>query len=167
MKNGEKALWVAKVVLLIFLKGDEVREDKELAYMDFMEVTDAVSGLDRELGCVFLCGATEVYVHRAVDISQRLCRKQVEVTEYYGIVPFNFIVKTIQVLGSNIAIRRFAYQLACVLQISYLNRFLRRKAENCLRILIQQIEEQKKYKNSFIFLDKKIYKCFATNDKHL
>lgn len=78
MQKGPKVLWVAKVLIIIRLNGDCLADNQYIAYMQYMEVTDTVSGVNMELGCVWLCCDTKDEVDSTVDISQTLQRKQVE-----------------------------------------------------------------------------------------
>ena len=72
-----------------------------------MDVTDAISGVDRALGCVGLRWSTEDEIGRTLNIPESLRGNQLEAGEYYGLVPSNSIVGSLQVVRSNIGIRRF------------------------------------------------------------
>lgn len=63
------------MLLLILLKKDDVGNDYEISYAQYMEFIDAFSVVDRALGCVFYIGLQRTK-YRTVDISQSLCRKR-------------------------------------------------------------------------------------------
>ena len=94
-----------------------------------MEVTDPVSNIDKELGCVCLRWATADEEDRTLDIEQSLHGNHVVEGEYYGLVPFSSIESTVTVVRSNIAISPFSEQLPWPLHRFYLNRFICSKAD--------------------------------------
>lgn len=123
-EEGETVLWVAKVLLLFKLSATGYGDIQEFAYVQYMEVTDAVSGVDRALDCVCLRWATADEVDRTLNIEQSLQGTQVQEGEYYGLVPFNSIISTVSVVRSNIAISPFTEKLPWPLHRFYINRFL-------------------------------------------
>ena len=123
-EEGGSVLWVAKVLLLFKLTATGYGDIQEFAYVQYMEVTDAVSGVDRALDCVCLRWATADEVDRTLNIEQSLQGNQVQEGEYYGLVPFNSIISTVSVVRSNIAISPFTEKLPWPLHRFYINRFL-------------------------------------------
>lgn len=122
-EDGEVVVWVAKVLLLFRLNSGGPGQDTEYAYVQYIVVTDAVSAVHRNLGCVCLRCAKEDEVDRTVNISQNLRGSQMEAGEYYGMVPFRSILSCVQVLRSNIGIRPFTEQFPWPLHRFYLNLF--------------------------------------------
>ena len=123
-EEGEKVLWVAKVLLLFKLSATGHGDIQEFAYVQYMEVTDAVTGVDRALDCVCLRWATADEVDRTLNIQQSLRGTQVQAGEYYGLIPFSSIISTIHVVRSNIAISPFSEKLPWPLHRFYINRFI-------------------------------------------
>lgn len=72
-----------------------------------MEVTNALYCADRSLGYVFLRWETADEEEVTFDIAKRLHETQFEKGSYYGLVPFNSINITVNLLHSNIAIKLF------------------------------------------------------------
>lgn len=124
-EQDEKVLWVAKVLLLFRLCATRVGNIQEFAYVQYMEVTDAITGADRALDCLCLRWATADEVDRTLNIEQSLRGRQVDEGEYYGLIPFSSIISTVNVVRSNIGITPFTERLPWPLHRFYINRFLR------------------------------------------
>lgn len=123
-EEGETVLWVAKVLLLFRLCAAGLGDKQEFAYIQYMEVTDAITGVDRALDCVCLTWATTDEVDRTLNIEQSLRGTQVQEGEYYGLVPVSSIISTVSVVRSNIAISPFTEKLPWPLHRFYINRFI-------------------------------------------
>ena len=123
-EEGEQVSWVAKVLLLFRLSATGLGDIQEFAYVQYMEVTDAITGVDRALDCVCLRWATADEVDRTLNIEQSLLCTKVQEGEYYGLVPFSSIISTVSVVRSNIAISPFTDKLPWPLHRFYINRFI-------------------------------------------
>ena len=110
-------------VLLLFRLAVGVGDIGEYAYVQYMEVTNPLSQVDKVLVCVCLRWATEDGVDRTLNIEASLQRNRVEAGEWYGLVPFSSIMSTVHILRSNIAIPPFSPQLPWPLHRFYINRF--------------------------------------------
>lgn len=84
---------------------------QEFAYVQYIEVAIAVSGVDRELGCVCRRWTTADEVDMNLFIEQSLCGNQVEQGEYYGRVPFSSLDSTPNAVRSNKSIALFSDKL--------------------------------------------------------
>ena len=122
-EESEEVLWVAKVFLLFGLDPQGSEQAQELASVQYMDVTDPISGVDKGLGCVCLRLYTEDETDRTIEISRSLRDNHLDAGEYYGLVPFSSIIGSVQVLRSNIAIRPFTSPLTWPLHRFYINRF--------------------------------------------
>lgn len=47
-------MWAVKVLLLFLFSATGVGDIEEFAYVQYMKVTNVVSGVGRALGCIFL-----------------------------------------------------------------------------------------------------------------
>ena len=120
---GYESLWVAKVLLLFRLSDDKVSVSEEYAYVQFMEVTKSLSAIDDALGCVCLRWSTDDETDHTLDQDRVLQESQIEVGEWFGLVPFSAITGVVQTLRSNISIRPFTSPLPWPLHRFYINRF--------------------------------------------
>lgn len=80
------------------LSANGVGDIEEYAYVQYMEVTAAVAGADRVLGCVCLWWVTSHEVDITLEIVKILRSSQVQEGEYCGMVAFRSIVSTVNVL---------------------------------------------------------------------
>jgi hypothetical protein len=102
---------------------------KEHEWPSFLEASELVprTVIDRikeALRCVCLLWATEDNIDHTVDPSTHIRAGQIETAEWYGLVPFDSIVGTVQVLRSNIPIPPFTSQIPWPLHRFHINRFL-------------------------------------------
>ena len=119
----ECTLWVAKVLLFVRMDVNNTSVKSDYAFVQYMEVTNPVTEVDKALGCVCLRWATDDEKDWTLDIEESLKSKHIDAAEWYGLVPFSSIVSTVQVLRSNIAIKPFTPQLPWPLHRFYINRF--------------------------------------------
>lgn len=122
--DGRGTVWVAKVLLLLRLGQSGGGAVREYAFVQYMEVTKPVSGVDEALGCVCVRWATDEGEDWTLDIENSLRKEHVQAGEWYGLVPFRSIVSTVQVLRSNLWIRPFSPELPWPLHRFYINRFV-------------------------------------------
>lgn len=95
------------MVLIFRLNSTCAGNIKELAYVQYMQVTNDVSSAYRELGCGCLLWSTTDEEDRTLNISHSLRRPLVKEGECHGLDPSSYIVSTINMLSSNIAIYPF------------------------------------------------------------
>jgi len=76
--EGGRVLWVGKILLLFRLSYTGSSETEEFAYVQYMEVSKPISGVDRALGCVCLRRATEDELDRTLDVERSLSGSKVE-----------------------------------------------------------------------------------------
>ena len=115
--------WVGQVILLFHLHDRAGTVKEELAFVQFMEVTQPLSSADKALKCVCLRWATDDNVDYTLDPGRQIERGQMECGEWYGFIPFNSIVGTVQVVRSNIAVPPFTNPSPWPLHRFYVNRF--------------------------------------------
>ena len=115
--------WVGQVILLFHLQDRAGTVKEELAFVQFMEVTQPLSSADKALKCVCLRWASDDNVDYTLDPVRQIERGQMECGEWYGFIPFNSIVGTVQVVRSNIAVPPFTNPSPWPLHRFYVNRF--------------------------------------------
>jgi hypothetical protein len=126
-KDDLDVYWIGQVLLLFHLNEYGQRQPKQYAFVQFMEVTRCLSKVDEELGCVCLRWATADNVDHTINASTHISAGQIEAAEWYGLVPFDSIVGTVQVLRSNIPIPPFSSQIPWPLHRFRINRFFLNK----------------------------------------
>jgi hypothetical protein len=124
-KDHLDVFWIGQVLLLFHLDDTSITTEpkKQFAFVQFMEVTKCLTTVDEALGCVCLRWATEDNIDHTVDPSTHIRAGQIETAEWYGLVPFDSIVGTVQVLRSNIPIPPFTSQIPWPLHRFHINRF--------------------------------------------
>lgn len=80
-RDDESSLQVGKILHLFCLNPEGQNGAQEHGYVQFMEVTEAISNVYRELGCVCLCLVTEEEEGRTLEISGILRVNNVEAGE--------------------------------------------------------------------------------------
>jgi len=121
------AFWVGHVLLLFHLDGIPHHPAKQYAFVQFMEVTECSTTVDEVLGCVCLRWATEDNIDHTLDPSAHIRAGHIETAEWYGLVPFDSLVGTVQVLRANIPIPPFTTQIPWPLHRFHINRFFLNK----------------------------------------
>ena len=116
-------LWVGHVLLLFHLKGITNHPAKEYAFVQFMEVTSCLTKVDEVLGCVCLRWATDDNIDHTLDPSTHIRAGHIETAEWYGLVPFDSLIGTVQVLRANIPISPFTSPIPWPLHRFHVNRF--------------------------------------------
>lgn len=86
-----------------------------------MELINALRGVEKYLGCVFLLWAMEDGVQRMFNKGKRLRKSEEHTGQLFGLVPFSYMVGTDHVLRSNIAIHPFSVELPLPLHRFYIN----------------------------------------------
>lgn len=73
-------MWVEKVISLFCLSGTGVGDINKFAYVQYMEVTVAVSGVDSAFGCVCMRWATDDDLDRRLDIEKSILQARLRMT---------------------------------------------------------------------------------------
>lgn len=126
LKNDEQrqqVLWVPKVLLMFRLSATGV-VCWTICIFPVLVSDRTVFGFDRAPGFVHLRWATADVVLRILNIAILLFSSPFKEREYYGMVHFFSIVRTLNVLLENIDTQPFTDKLPCPLHGFYLNRFI-------------------------------------------
>ena len=118
-----KPVWVAHVLLLFYLQLPRDKEPRQYAFVQYMEVTKPLNGVDEALDCVCLRWSTDDEIDRTIDIPNQLNVSHIETAEWYDLLPFSSIIGTVQVLRSNIPIAPFSDPLPWPLHRFHVNKY--------------------------------------------
>ena len=131
MEAGDiPVLWVGQVILLFHLHHPFLSKPKQYVFVQFMEVTQPLSKIDEVLGCVCLRWATGDKIdHTIPDVNSRQ-PEHIETAEWYGLLPFESILGTVNVLRSNIPIQPFTPKIPWPMHRFYVNRFYKHSASD-------------------------------------
>lgn len=129
-RGDQMLVWVGKVLLQCLQSSSTVHNVGVYYFVQYMEVSKAVSGLYEAPSSVFLPWATEDVVYKTLDIGRVLRKSEVETEELIELVPFRSIVRTVQVLRSNIAINMFSAEPPWPLHRFYINGLYMSRVEN-------------------------------------
>lgn len=119
--GDEELAWVGKVLILCRLSFPTVQDFGEYLFVKYMEVSKALSGVDRILRCVYLRWATEDEVDMTLNIGESRRNNKAETEEWFGLVYFISIVRMVPVLRSSIAIHPFPAEFLRTLNRLYVN----------------------------------------------
>ena len=80
-EKGKPTLWVGRIVLLFRMTLSKKTIGEDYAFIQYMELTSPISGVDEALGCACLRLATGDGINRSMDIDHHLKQDHIEVGE--------------------------------------------------------------------------------------
>ena len=120
--GDQDEFWFAKVIVLFRMTCEEHRYSEEFALVRFYICTPPSDYIDDTLGCICLRWETEDgNDHSRTAVSEN---DSIEAGEQYGLIPFQSICGTCEVVRSNYAIHPFTQELPWTHHKFYVNRFL-------------------------------------------
>lgn len=97
-------LWIAKVVLLFSSKGQADRSERKYAFLQYMECTEPLDGIDKELGCVCLRWSTTDEIYHTISEDEN---REFAVGEWFGLEPLSAIREVVHVVRKNYSVKPF------------------------------------------------------------
>lgn len=104
-----------------------------------MELIKLISDVKKKLGYVCLLWPTGEKTEITLDIAYYIGQKNISPGEYYMLVLFTLIIRTVQALRANISIRPFGAPLPRPLHCCYINIFFTWKGlrVNCVSVMLK------------------------------
>jgi len=123
-QEGEEEYWFAEIKTLFKVRNKLKNIDKEYAYVRFIITTTPLHEIDKKLGCVCLRWETEDGIDHTLEKNCTMENEVISSGENYGLVQFQSICGTMQLIRSNYGIQPFTDELPWTHHRFYVNRFI-------------------------------------------
>lgn len=120
-ENDEYEFWFGKTLLLFRISCEEKTYSKEFALVKFFTCCRPTDNIDKILGCICLRWETEDGLDHSNSVFKD--KDTIRAGEQYGLIPFQSICGTCQVIRSNYGIHPYSEELPWTHHKFYVNRF--------------------------------------------